>query len=709
MDINNYDFVHRHLKKLSDIMKLTSFWRFVVNNGVISVRDTIGGFIMKIGSIKGRLTFAVVIIVVVAILALASVITVIMGKNLISEEKASMEIKAERCANSINNWIAKEKGLNDGTGKSIESLLDADMDRERIQSIITTHAANRAELLNLYYGTEDKSFIQADPNGDIPEGYDPTQRGWYQAAKSAQTTIVTDPYMDVLIGGMCITIATPVYKNGQLIGVVGADFTLNTISDTINSMELERGEYAFLVDASGNYVMHENQEFLPGEDSAVSVESVMSPIYSLITNPGSEPLQAKDYDGESNYFSTGVIEDCNWILGLAKPRQNVMASINQTVVVAVIMAIVTIVLSNVIMTGLIRKQLAPLERMKTFIRENIVGHDVATNMKSEVAEINELIAELETQLIDTIHKTRSESTNIKSKMTDTSSRISDINNSISEITHAMSDTGNNIDSQTSNIKNIDNTCNVLNESVEDLTKNTEEMTERAKEITDRVEAMVPEILANKKNAVSVTNDSRNRLEKAIEGVKVIEQIVDVSNAISSIAGQTNLLALNASIEAARAGEAGKGFAVVADEINNLSNTTASEITKVNELTGKVTESVRDLSNASNEIITFLTDVVLKDYDHLETLANNYVEDASYYGNVSESLGSSTKNLKTSVNAITNVLDQISDSQYVLNDAIHSINDNLQRITETSDGVSSETKGVLESIETLQDTVGNFKI
>ena len=221
--------------------------------------------------------------------------------------------------------------------------------------------------------------------------------------------------------------------------------------------------------------------------------------------------------------------------------------------------------------------------------------------------------------------------------------------------------------------------------------------------------MVPEILANKNHAVSVTNDSKARLEKAIEGAKVIEEIVDVSNAISNIAGQTNLLALNASIEAARAGEAGRGFAVVATEINNLSNTTASEITKVNELTSKVTESVRDLSNASNEIINFLTDVVLKDYDNLETLANNYVEDATYYGNISDSLGNSAKDLDTSVSEITGVLESISNSQDVLNDAIHSINDNLRNITTTSDNVSSETKDVLESIETLQNTIGNFKI
>ena len=59
-----------------------------------------------------------------------------------------------------------------------------------------------------------------------------------------------------------------------------------------------------------------------------------------------------------------------------------------------------------------------------------------------------------------------------------------------------------------------------------------------------------------------------------------QEISEIVNLISSIAGQTNLLALNAAIEAARAGEHGRGFAVVAEEVRKLaeqSNQAAMEI------------------------------------------------------------------------------------------------------------------------------------
>ena len=378
-------------------------------------------------TIKGTLTTVVIIIVAVAMLITTSVIVIVSGSNIKTGKKNEIQLNADKYANSINSWIEKEKGLNTAGASALAALSAEGYNKENIQSIVTTESAGRDDLLNLYYGTEDKFFCQTDPNALPPEGYDPTARGWYKAAKAAEATIVTDPYMDVLIGGMCITIASPVYRNGALEGVLGADFTLDYINSVINAIPYEKGEYGFLVDASGNYVIHEKADFLPGDEIATSVSSVMPILNDLISKPGSVTLTGKDYNGEQKVFVTANIDSCNWILGLADPYSNVNQAVVTMIIIAVVCTLVAIALVIVIMTALIRKLLAPMEKMKAFINERIIAGADTKQHKSEVAQIDYLIEELESRFIRAMQLTMTESQSISEKMTSTSAKINGIN------------------------------------------------------------------------------------------------------------------------------------------------------------------------------------------------------------------------------------------------------------------------------------------
>ena len=120
-------------------------------------------------------------------------------------------------------------------------------------------------------------------------------------------------------------------------------------------------------------------------------------------------------------------------------------------------------------------------------------------------------------------------------------------------------------------------------------------------------------------------------------------------------------------------------------------------------------NIRRLSDVSEQIIRFLNENVLPDYDNLETLANNYMEDANYYSDVSRELGAGAGKLNSSVVEISRVIESITSAQDELNNAVHDISGNMQNITLSSENVSDETRDVMESIGTLQDTTGRFNV
>ena len=184
-------------------------------------------------TIKGRLTFSVIGIVVASILLTTAGIITVAGKRLIQDQTQALQLNADKYAEEINTWIENEKMLAGGTADSLQA--GKKTDTEFIQSVVDIHADGRKEILNLYCGTKDGRFIQSNREAEIPEGYDPVQRGWYQQAKEEGTVIVTDPYWDVMTNQMCTTIAAPVYIDGELAGVIGLDVTLGTVTDLTGS------------------------------------------------------------------------------------------------------------------------------------------------------------------------------------------------------------------------------------------------------------------------------------------------------------------------------------------------------------------------------------------------------------------------------------------------------------------------------------------
>ena len=305
-----------------------------------------------------------------------------------------------------------------------------------------------------------------------------------------------------------------------------------------------------------------------------------------------------------------------------------------------------------------------------------------------VSGINNFLETLE-EIIRTI---KSESGNIYTSVENTvgivnasKDDVSNVSAVMEELTASMETANNTLLSLNEEAGDVNNAVSQVSSQVSEGTANVGNIKEHATVIREKTEK-------KKASTNQMVSTIRDTLENSIEESKKVDQIQTLTEDILSIASQTNLLALNASIEAARAGEAGKGFAVVADEIRQLAEHSRDTANSIQEISNQVISAVEQLADNSNEMLTYVSDTVLQDYDDFEEVAKQYYQDAEDMNAVLDSVNDNTIILNQTINDMTSEIDHISR---VINDCTQGVSD-----------ATESTTGILESITTIHDDSEN---
>ena len=92
------------------------------------------------------------------------------------------------------------------------------------------------------------------------EEFDTEHVGWYYIPMQRGYASWLSPYYNENLGVKMVSYATPVYKSGTFIGVIGMDISYDTLVDQIRDIRVYDTGYAFLTEADGVIVYHPELE-----------------------------------------------------------------------------------------------------------------------------------------------------------------------------------------------------------------------------------------------------------------------------------------------------------------------------------------------------------------------------------------------------------------------------------------------------------------
>lgn len=109
----------------------------------------------------------------------------------------------------------------------------------------------------------DSDGDEVSRNLDPSDNYDPTQRPWFQAASANNEGVTwTDPYVFFTSQQLGITAASPIVVDGEVVGVIGADLELGSLSRFLSSIDSGTDGSSIIVNHDGVVIAHPQPELI---------------------------------------------------------------------------------------------------------------------------------------------------------------------------------------------------------------------------------------------------------------------------------------------------------------------------------------------------------------------------------------------------------------------------------------------------------------
>lgn len=526
---------------------------------------------------------------------------------------------------------------------------------------------------------------------------------YYRIAKETKAAYLTDPF--IYEGIMMSTIAYPIMKEEEVIGVILADINVTNFSKIKTSDEKYPTMYVDIYtqdniiaydSKSGDNIGKNLSDFIPASEyeKIVSMQQAGTD-FQVNTRKADGTMESRNY-----YPITCGTQ--TWWASSSLDASDLNKDVAKLIVLMTVLAIAAIIVINVIISRFLKKTLNPINSVVDAaakiaagdldIHMEIKSNDeigilsqtfmgMAENLKFIIEDINDILGEMsagnfkavtkhEEKYIGAYQYILKAIQNIRLTLSEALLEIDraseQVSTGASQVSSASQALSQGATEQASSVEELSATITEISERVKQNATNASEANALSQEASDGVLASNRKM----KDMISAMNDIASTSNEIGKIIKTIDDI----------AFQTNILALNAAVEAARAGSAGKGFAVVADEVRNLA--------------GKSAEAAKNTTTLIENAIT--------------AIGNG----TKIAGETAEALRLVVEKANTSSNRVA----EIADASAVQADALMQITtgiDQISAVVQTTSATSEESAATSEELSAqainLKNQVGKFQL